>query len=219
MVMTNIKGKWIVVEGPDRIGKSTLIHNLQKRFSQQGMRVITNGFPRRNTHIGSIINQTLKTNNYIKSWKTKTMLFMTDMMEGLEEMSNLRNRDDKTLVITDRYTMSTYAYAKAQKLDFNDNDEQWLMNATLNLLPQPDIYILIVPNDVSFLSERDGFGNEITEKIDIQKRVIEYMCDYANHYVNTSKVIKVVVGKYASPETICDEVVMKELNRIFNDDS
>ena len=214
--MSVFSGKWIVVEGPDRIGKTTLIRNLQDRITKHGVNVMTNGFPRRLTPIGTLLSASLKTRDVIKDWKAQTLVFLADMLEAQTEMSAWRAPENGSgTVITDRYTMSTYAYAKAQYA-MNSGDSQWLMNA-IGLLPQPDIYVLLTPehDDVSFLAERSGFGDEVTEREGIQRSVVANMGEFATHHTN-STVISVVVGKHDSPENVCDDVVMRELTRILD---
>ena len=92
--MTDFRGKWIVVEGPDRIGKTTLIRNLQQRITHQGLNVMTNGFPRRSTPIGKLLDNSLKTHGLIKDWKAQTLTFLSDMLEAQTEMALWRSPEN-----------------------------------------------------------------------------------------------------------------------------
>jgi len=220
------QGKWIVVEGPDRIGKTTLIRNLQSRISAHGINVMTNGFPRRKTPIGTLLDQTLKSRDTVKDWKAQTLLFLSDMLEAQEEIKSWRALENGNgTVITDRYVASTYAYAKAQRHEFHTSkDEEWL-NKVITLLPQPDAYVILIPedNDICFLTQRSNFGCEVTEREDIQQQVVKNYLDILtklreelSSQNSNPKVIEVVVGKDNTPETICDGIVMPGLMRALS---
>lgn len=217
--MSDFSGKWIVVEGPDRIGKTTLIRNLQDRITKHGVNVMTNGFPRRATPIGILLDSSLKSCDVIKDWKAQTLIFLADMLEAQAEMSAWRAPENSSgAVITDRYTMSTYAYAKAQH--DTTSDDGWLMRS-LSLAPQPDLFVLLVPEDgdVDFLASRGGFGEELTERVDIQRKVIAHMDELVTRqeFINRTDTtfVRIVVGKDDTPETVCDRLVMPEIERLM----
>jgi thymidylate kinase len=203
--MNSWRGKWFVIEGPDRIGKTTLIHNLCRILEDYGLRVITNGFPRRTTLIGRLIDETLK-NQRSLSGKTQTMLFLTDMLDDIKNIVEFLNEGG--VVLTDRYVMSTYAYALAQ---YNDINEEWI-NQAISLLPSPNLYILLTPDkgSLDFLSMREGYGEDNTEQYSIQCRVLDNMLRFS---YNHSNVINIIVSADSSPQTICDLFV---LPRILN---
>lgn len=221
--MSIFSGKWIVVEGPDRIGKTTLIRNLQNRITQCGVNVMTNGFPRRTTPIGKLLDESLKTHGLIKDWKAQTLTFLSDMLEAQTEMSLWREPSNGSgAVVTDRYTMSTYAYAKAQHDITQTNDDMWLM-CSLSLVPQPDIYVLLSPDgdNTQFLESRSGFGSEVTERADVQKKVIAYLDELMTRqeFINSTNTqfVRVVVRGDDTPETICDRLVMPELEKLIRE--
>lgn len=216
--MSSFQGKWIVVEGPDRIGKTTLIRNLQSYISKTGVNVMTNGFPRRTTPIGNLLDECLKSRDIVKDWKAQTFVFLADMLEAQKEMSSWREPENGSgTVITDRYTMSTYAYAKAQQI-VSQSDDKWLLNA-INLIPQPDVYVLLVPedNDIDFLTSRSEFGNEVTERVDIQQKVVTFMDELVTRqeFASNHNIVRVMVGKDDTPQHICDNLVMPQLEKVF----
>jgi dTMP kinase len=217
--MTNFSGKWIVVEGPDRIGKTTLIHNIQHRITHKGLNVMTNGFPRRSTPIGKLLDKSLKTRGLIKDWKAQTLTFLSDMLEAQSEISLWRAPENGSgVVITDRYTMSTYAYAKAQHDISQLDDDAWLM-CSLSLVPQPDIYVLLTPDegDTHFLEARSGYGADVTERTDVQQKVITHLDEFVTRqeFINTTNTqfIRITVNSDDTPETVCDRLVMPELEK------
>jgi dTMP kinase len=221
--MTDFRGKWIVVEGPDRIGKTTLIRNLQHRITHQGLNVMTNGFPRRSTPIGKLLDKSLKTHGLIKDWKAQTLTFLSDMLEAQRETTLWRSPENGSgVVITDRYTMSTYAYAKAQHDISQLDDDAWLM-CSLNLVPQPDIYVLLTPEegDTQFLEARSGYGADVTESSDIQQKVITHLDEFVTRQeiinMTNTQFIRVTVSSDDAPEMVCDRLVMPELEKFVKE--
>lgn len=239
--LSHLRGKWIVVEGPDRIGKTTLIRNLQSRVAAQGINVMTNGFPRRATPIGALLDKTLKSREVVRDWKAQTFLFLADMLEAQSEISSWKSRENGSgTVITDRYVASTYAYAKAQheprwgnNADADaDKNNEWLDDA-IGMLPNPDAYVFLTPgalrdtadgNGLGFLAEREGFGEDNTETTEIQRRVVQHMNEFATRreawagHRGMPAVITVVVGANDTPETICDEFVIPRLAKALAED-
>ena len=179
-IYETFKNKWIVIEGPDRIGKSTLIKNLSYIFKNAGLDVMSNAFPRRQTHIGKLLDKSLKSSHTdrIIDGKTQTLLFLADMLEAQREISKWLEQEPDGVVITDRYIMSTYAYALAQYSD--TISKEWLHNA-ISLLPEPSLYVLLTPMNMSldFIAKRSDYGNENTERMEIQQRVLSNMVEYS----------------------------------------
>jgi dTMP kinase len=207
-----LRGKWIVVEGPDRIGKTTLISVMTQALSKANLKVLSNGFPRRETYVGEIIDKTLKSKNDYKiiSGKAQTMLFLADMMDAMNSIKNFLKNDG--VVLSDRYTMSTYAYALAQ---YDDIDEEWIRDA-ISLLPTPDLYILLTPysNSVKYLTRRDFYGQENTETVQIQEKVLKNMLKFKE---NNDKVINIKLQdkEYILPEFTFNSFILPSVLDYF----
>ena len=170
--MTDFRGKWIVVEGPDRIGKTTLIRNLQHRITHQGLNVMTNGFPRRSTPIGKLLDNSLKTHGLIKDWKAQTLTFLSDMLEAQREMTLWRSPENGSgVVITDETCNEHLCVCQGSTRYYQLDDDAWLM-CSLSLIPQPDIYILLTPEegDTHFLEARSGYGADVTGRLIFSRR-------------------------------------------------
>lgn len=205
------KNKWIVIEGPDRIGKSTLIRNLAYVFKNAGLDVMSNAFPRRQTHIGKLLDKSLKSSHTdrIIDGKTQTLLFLADMLEAHREISKWLEQEPDGVVITDRYIMSTYAYSMAQYSD--TISEEWIANA-LSLVVKPDVFVYLKPKDMclDFVVKRSGFGGENTERREVQEAVLKHMNNY--YEKNRNRVMSIVVDENMTSETISNECVKSLLN-------
>lgn len=104
------KGKYIVFEGIDGAGKSTIISKLSKEMKSRDKKAITTFEPTSNP-IGSMIRHIL--GGRIKtSEETIAALFLADRLDHLQNETNgiLRSIDAGINVLGDRYYLSSYAY-------------------------------------------------------------------------------------------------------------
>jgi thymidylate kinase len=193
----DLRGKWLVVEGPDRIGKTTLINNFVEYLVSNGIEkedVVTLAFPQRQSPIGSLLSKHLTSEISLNN-KTQVMLFLADMLQTYTKISEAQNQNK--IVICDRYTASTFSYALAQEnlAYHSDMPIDWVKDA-VSLVKQPNFYFFVLPvkEDIDQFFSRSGFGTERTETQAIQERVILYMKHYALTYVEkpTHKVIMTI---------------------------
>lgn len=132
------KGKFIVFEGIDGSGKSTQIKLIANRLSQQGKhcqvtREQTDG------EVGKLIRKCLTRQTIVDS-HVIAALFAADRLDHILKSGGLRETlAEETIVLCDRYYLSSYAY---QSLDIDLN---WIMDinsVSMNLL-KPDCHIFI----------------------------------------------------------------------------
>ncbi|GAW83877.1 thymidylate kinase [Plasmodium gonderi] len=171
---TKKKGKFIVFEGLDRSGKSTQSKLLVEHLRNKNVQVKHLCFPNRETPTGQIIAKYLKMQNDMPS-ETIHLLFSANRWELMGEIQRLLSND--VWVVCDRYAYSGVAYsAGALKLS-----KTWCMNPDQGLI-KPDIvfYLNVPPN---YAKNRSEYGEEIYEKIEVQKRIYEtYKNFYQEHY-------------------------------------
>ncbi|MCL1978601.1 MAG: dTMP kinase, partial [Methanomassiliicoccaceae archaeon] len=114
-----LKGAFLVIEGIDGSGKSTLCEILGKRLSDEGHSVIVTQEP---THdeIGSFIRE-----GKVKgiSQKAEALLFVADRAVHTERISKWV--EEGSIVICDRYFASTVAY-QSSGFDGEALDREWL---------------------------------------------------------------------------------------------
>jgi len=213
-----LRGKWIVVEGPDRIGKTTLINNFVSYLESNGIvreDIVTIAFPRRQSQIGVLLANHLSRKIMLNE-KSQVILFIADMLESYNQIRS--SLCANKVIICDRYTASTFSYALAQNsLSSQENrlTESWLEKA-ISLVKQPDLYVFILPDEANSIKifERPGFGKERTETPDIQRKVIEYMKYYGSTYVkNVTSQIEIIVKESDTQLDILKTLVKKlEIN-------
>lgn len=133
------RGMFIVIDGIDGTGKSTIAKILRDLFEDNGMDCLPTKAPG-GTEIGRTVRKLLLSpdNNLVKH--AMPFLFMADMFQTYQEfIIPLIARG--TTIICDRWIYSTYAYqVHPNKLWFPYIDT---IQAMFNLLPKPDISIII----------------------------------------------------------------------------
>ena len=131
-----LKGAFLVIEGIDGSGKSTLCRLLEKKFVEEGHKVMVTQEP---THdeIGSFIRE-----GKVKgiSQKAEALLFTADRAVHTERI--IKWMEEGNIVICDRYFASTVAY---QSSGFNGEalDREWLIALNRPIMIRPDLTVLL----------------------------------------------------------------------------
>lgn len=218
--VNKFRGQWVVIEGPDRIGKTTLINNFVSYLVSNGIsedQIVTFAFPQRHSAVGTLLSKHLTSEISLDN-KTQVLLFLADMQQTYAEI--LKAQKQNKIVICDRYTASTYSYALAQRNKDNKDDVsyQWLLGA-IGLVTQPDLYIFLRCEDDYYKEEiikRHGFGSERTETEEVQKKVMINMDEYASHHVNHACRVVVTLRQGDSPNDIFVKLISRlELRYTF----
>ncbi|KAL8760473.1 MAG: hypothetical protein Q9184_003353 [Pyrenodesmia sp. 2 TL-2023] len=158
------RGALIVVEGPDRAGKSTQCGKLTQYLQQQGRPVNHMQFPNRSTSIGKSIDSYLKGDTQQEDHVIH-LLFSANRWEAASQI-----REDIAngiTIVIDRYYYSGAIYSAAKNK--SDLSLEWAMQPDIGL-PRPDlcIFLDLSPSDAA---TRSGFGSERYEKSEMQKSV------------------------------------------------
>ena len=128
------KGVFIVLEGIDGSGKTTLARSLKDRLEAKGFRTQLTAEPTSGT-IGSLLRS-----EKVDDPKAETLLFIADRSCHTSEISKLL--DDGISVISDRYYASTLAYQSAA-LEGPSFDYPLLEEMNRAVIRKPDITILL----------------------------------------------------------------------------
>jgi len=133
------KGKFIVFEGIDGSGKSTQIRLLSERLKKEGFPCYTTMEPT-DGPIGSLIHQIMigrmKTDN-----KVIASLFAADRLDHLlnETDGLVAKIEAGTIVISDRYYLSSYAYHSVDM----PMEQVIAMNAPSKDMLRPELHIFV----------------------------------------------------------------------------
>ncbi|KAF9423169.1 hypothetical protein BGZ94_008386 [Podila epigama] len=155
------RGRFILLEGCDRAGKSTQCAMLVAALKERGHRVELFKFPDRTTTIGQMIHAYL-TNAKELDDKAIHLLFSANRWEAMQAMK--RKLREGVHLVVDRYAYSGVAFSTAKGLDLN-----WCKNPDRGLV-RPDLtFFLDLPTAEA--EKRGGFGEERYEKRELQERV------------------------------------------------
>lgn len=159
------RGALIVLEGLDRVGKSTLAKKLVQHLENTNRPVTYCRFPERSTPVGGLIDECLKSSSKRVEDHVMHLLFSANRWEMNKAIRT--NIERGTTVIIDRYSYSGMAYSSV-KLDLN-----WCREVEKGL-PKPDLVIYLeLSKEVQYT--RAGFGDERFETREMQEKTrIQY---------------------------------------------
>lgn len=191
------RGAFIVLEGLDRVGKSTLAKRLVEHFQRTERPVVYYRFPERATPIGRLIDTFLKDNKAKVDDHVLHLLFSANRWESNKEI-----RDTilgGTTIICDRYSYTGIAYSSARsRLPI-----EWCRE-TERGLPKPDLVIYLELPAESQLN-RAGYGEERFETSEFQDSARKQY----QHVMNMSQEtwLKIDV-EHKSPDQILGEIIV-----------
>ena len=160
------RGKFYVLEGLDKVGKTTQAEKLGKKLNGK-----VEKFPYRTSEIGQILNKHLTNEKKIECLKTEHLLMAANRAEREEEIiKTLKNGVD---VIADRFYASGVAYTSAKGINgttFQTNEDlyNWAKMADWNII-EPDITFYF-KSETGF-KEKDDINREIYENVTFQNKV------------------------------------------------
>ncbi len=168
---------FIVLEGIDGTGKTTIATKLTEEISGLGYEVYLTQEPTR-TWLGKDVRRAIEEE---KNGFTQALLFFADRADHIEE---LRRNADK-IIICDRYVYSTFAYQGVQlqeSMPLSDAIE-WFEGIYEPMRFDPDIVILITVDPKEGLSRiHDRERKEKFEKIEFLNAVQNAFMYLAERY-------------------------------------
>lgn len=180
-----MSGLFIVIDGNDGSGKSTLIESLYESLQEKGLNVVKTKEPGGTEIANEIRSILLKNREEEVSYKTEMLLFMASRQQHIEQIIKPA-LDEGKIVLCDRWESSTYAYQA-----YGHSDRIDMFKNLRNSIGQfnPDIsFILDVDLDVS--KERRSIRGEEYDRIEskgdhfflnVKKGLLEYATTISPH--------------------------------------
>jgi dTMP kinase len=173
----NAPGCFIVLEGIDGSGTTTQAQRLVAALQQQGRPALLTCEPSSGP-IGKQIRQLLGAggDDASRAWDTLALLFAADRLDHVAREIRPALAAG-TIVICDRYDLSSYAYQSATALP--DTDPLPWIRALNQRAPRPDL-TLVLDVDPEIAEQRRlarGLPEELFERRDLQRRLAQlYAC-------------------------------------------
>ncbi len=151
------KGVFIVLEGIDGTGKSTLSKKLKAWLEERGREVVLTAEPT-DDWLGIAVR---RANSEELDPRTESLLFTADRCQHTLRIEELLKQGK--VVICDRYYGSTVAYqGAALEEDMGDNAVSWLLNLNGPVVRHPDVTILLT-SDPQVAMRRVGNRGELSK--------------------------------------------------------
>lgn len=148
------KGRIIVIEGTDKVGKTTQSKMLMKYLKQSGKNCSILNFPDYSTPIGLEIRAFLDHKRDYPN-ELKHMLLSANRWEKKKEIEIAR--DNGTILIMNRYYQSNLVYGISNGLDL-----RWLLNLDQGI-PREDLVIILKAKPF-IIQERPVSNHDLFEK-------------------------------------------------------
>ena len=151
------KGVFIVLEGIDGTGKSTLSKKLKAWLEEKGREVVLTAEPTEDW-LGVAVR---RANNEDLDPRTESLLFTADRCQHTLRIEEMLKQGK--VVICDRYYGSTVAYqGAALEEDMGDNAVSWLLNLNGPVVRHPDVTVLLI-TDPQVAMQRVGSRGELSK--------------------------------------------------------
>ena len=151
------KGIFIVLEGIDGTGKSTLSKKLKAWLEERGREVVLTAEPTEDW-LGAAVR---RANREDLDPRTESLLFTADRCQHTLRIDELLKQGK--VVICDRYYGSTVAYqGAALEREMGDNAVSWLLNLNGPVVRHPDLTILLT-SDPRVAMRRVGDRGELSK--------------------------------------------------------
>lgn len=192
---------FIVFEGIDGCGKTTLSNMLVKYYTNQlDKSTYKFVFPDRTTATGEIINKVLSKNEANINNESLHLLFSSNRYEKKQLIKDLMINN---IVICDRYIYSGIAYSTTTGCDYK------FAKSTELYLPKPTYLIYLDINPEIALAR--GKGDELYEKLDFQQNVYNIYNKILSDkdIIGHTQIIRINADNYL--DTIFQQII-KQLN-------
>jgi dTMP kinase len=163
-----IRGRFIVFEGVDGSGKSTVARLTYDRLQAEGKDCVLTAEPS-GSWLGDVVR---KANRSGTDDLAEALLFLADRAEHTKEMRDMVEQGK--WVVCDRYYASTLAYQTALLKDRLEDPMTWLLNINLPIIERPDVTFFFAIRPEVALERLNGRGDLTKfEKLDFLREVDE----------------------------------------------
>lgn len=194
--MNNIRGKFIVFEGINGSGKTTIINNLISYYTKHNIKYQYIKFPDRLSKTGKIIDKFLKNQYEFNSIQEQIKIFADNRKES--ESLIKKCLSENKIILCDRYLYSNLAYTMTDiSLDLQFNNNTNTISITIDdilkydkTLLKPDLVFLINGNYINLRNEKIQeryHNNEVKNSIIFNNYLFSFQYTNSPYYIINNK--------------------------------
>lgn len=182
---------FIVIEGPDGSGKTTISRLLVEKLTSLGIKARYTSEPTA-SHYGKKLREMLSDSN--STPRSLYDLFVLDRIEHLKEIEKWEQ--DGEIVISDRYKYSTYCYQVSHGLDpALTEDNNSLRTPDLTLILTTDVDVLLSRIETRALSKEIYETRAFLEKIAAMYSRLPEIFGESFCYIDVNDTIESILDK------------------------
>ncbi|HTD81336.1 MAG TPA: dTMP kinase, partial [Thermoplasmata archaeon] len=132
-----MRGRFVTFEGIDGSGKTTVVHRIEPELRRRGVKVTLTSEPTR-TWLGDAVRKSYQDD---VGPLAETFLFLADRARHTEVIRTWVAAG--SIVVSDRYADSTYAYQGARLMGVVKDPIRWLQRVSAPVVLEPDLTILL----------------------------------------------------------------------------
>lgn len=164
---------FVNIDGPDGVGKSSLVKGLCEYYESKGKKVSTLHFPRYQTPIGQIIKEALYNRTAMDS-RALQMLYSADRINFTKfDLPQLEQELD--ILFVDRYITSGIVFGEIDGVPASDIK---LFDATSK---KPDINLILLATPETLMRRMSDKQRDKFETLNTQRRAIEIYENIDSH--------------------------------------
>jgi dTMP kinase len=200
------RGKYIVIEGHDGVGKSTQVALLREKLASSGIETTQLHEPG-NTPIGNEIRTLIKNGDILRDSMTNLLLFTASRHESW--LAVRKDLDRGTWVIAERNYLSSLAYQGygegvdldlIMRLTKEYTDEQYM---------QPDVTVILSLSDEGERTKRIRDRGELTSPDTFESRNAQFQTMVKQGYLALAKKYAIpVISASQSREIIAEQIYL-----------
>ena len=185
-------GKFIVIEGPNKAGKTTFIRALVKAYSECGYSVVSTREPG-GTPLGEGLRGVLK-NPLMRGGSFATALAFNAARKEHAEAVILPDLERGEIVICDRYFPSTEIF-QIELGGGMDPEDAALLRLLHRRFPRPDLLAFIIP-DPELIKQRSAASDDV-DAFEGNARELEAYATYASRISSEPgvQIIRTSIGR------------------------
>lgn len=182
------------IDGPDGVGKSTLVNNLLDHFINDGKRAGFLHFPRYDTAIGTLIREALFIRTAMDP-KSLQMLYSADRLNFTRfDVPKLEKEFD--VLIVDRYNTSGLVYGRIDEVPVID------LLAFERETKKVDLNLILLATPETVMSRMKDKNKDMYENLESQRKALAYYKEIHLYYPNT-----IYIDANESPDSVLTQAV------------